>query len=200
MIESVWSPLLQTRSKFVSARAVPANEPAITAMDKMRRFVAFIIFLTHFFNVGETAFIAGWACEGNRVGHVVRANQFFIIPRNWRNLGRAIAKIAEGGGNSLAASKTQQLMTALRKATRFCGPYPFYTGHLSSPKETSRTQCSRISMPQWPRQCLACQAGVSNRLQVRKTNGFLVFWRSPAACAGGGGDRRRQEDRPRLRV
>ena len=44
-------------------------------------------------------------------------------------------------------------MAALRKAARFCGPYPFSTWHLSSPKDTSRTQCSRFSMPQWPRQC-----------------------------------------------
>jgi hypothetical protein len=43
-------------------------------------------------------------------------------------------------------------MAALRNAARLCGPCPFFTWHLSSPSETSRTQWRRFSIPQGPRQ------------------------------------------------
>ena len=43
-------------------------------------------------------------------------------------------------------------MAALRNAARLWGPCPFFTWHLSSPSETSRTQWRRFSIPQCPRQ------------------------------------------------
>ena len=99
------------------------------------------------------------------------------------------------GAVSLQPVRRNGLMTALRKAARFCGPCPFFTWHLSSPKQTSRTQCSRFSLPQWPPQCLACQAGVSNRLQVKKNQRFPGFLATAGPLArGGGGDRRRLAD------
>ena len=53
-------------SKPVSARGGGQLEPAISAMDKLRRCVVFMVFSMCFFKAGETAFIANWACEGYR--------------------------------------------------------------------------------------------------------------------------------------
>lgn len=64
-------------------------------------------------------------------------------------------------------------MAALRKAARFCGPCPFSTWHLSSPKVTSRTQCRRFSMPQWPRQCSSRNAA-SARLRGRLVTAYWI--------------------------
>ena len=74
-------------------------------------------------------------------------------------------------------------MAALRNTAKLCGPCPFFTWHLSSPNETSRTQCRRFSMPQWPRQW-AKQKRRVGPLARKTADGVLDFDRGATLAAG----------------
>ena len=50
----------------------------------------------------------------------------------------------------VAPARRRMLMAVLRSAAMMCGAAPARVWERSSSKVTSRTQCSRFSMPQWP--------------------------------------------------
>ena len=62
----------------------------------------------------------------------------------------------------LAPARRTMLMARLRREAMTRGPLPVRTWERSSSKVTSRTQCRRFSMHQWPR----IQAAVCGDLQL----------------------------------
>ena len=50
----------------------------------------------------------------------------------------------------VAPVRRNKLMAVLRSVAITWGAFPVRTWERSSSKVTSRTQCSRFSMPQWP--------------------------------------------------
>ena len=102
----------------------------------------------------------------------------------------------------LAAPATRKMViTRLRRLAMMRGPAAVRTCEPASPKSMSRTQCSRSSMPQWPRMMAASWAGlawvmvsggagqvrgaysIESKGQSRSTHARTASWRTGSSAA-----------------
>ena len=61
----------------------------------------------------------------------------------------------------VAPASRKMVMTRLRRLAMMRGPAAVRTWERSSSKSLSRIQCSRSSIPQWPRMIAASRAGLA---------------------------------------
>jgi hypothetical protein len=71
-------------------------------------------------------------------------------------------------------ARRRMLMTGFLSVAMTCGPVPARAVEASSPKVTSRTQCSWFSIFQWPRIHLASWSGCGQDRDQRVTDSARV--------------------------
>ena len=87
----------------------------------------------------------------NHVAKEATANQKIKLRNIFRMSQGFELKCLMLGAMPLSPANLIAEIAAFRMAATFCGIAPALVWLASSPKVTSRTQCSRFSIPQWPR-------------------------------------------------